>query len=135
MFALAWDTATKIDCWSERDGGPPDFVLTEGAGQGSCFVYFELTPGGVVGTHEDSAEETLAVLEGEVVATVNGERRTLRRGDVAIVPAHAPHRVENRSGAPARVLGVFAAERVRSRFEQPLRPFGLTELETPSPPA
>lgn len=134
MFTLAWKNATKIECWSERDGGAPDFVLTEGAGAGSCFVYFELTPGGVVGTHTDSAEETLAIMEGEVVATVNGKTQTLRVGDVAIVPAEAPHRIENRSAGPARVLGVFAANKVRSRFERPLQPFGLTDLETPSPP-
>jgi quercetin dioxygenase-like cupin family protein len=38
-----------------------------------AMVYFELEPGMHLGTHTDSAEELLVVLEGEVEATVGSE--------------------------------------------------------------
>lgn len=136
MHVLRWSDADKVECWSERDpAGPSDFVVTETAAAHSCLVTFEIAPGGAVGTHRDSAEETLVVVSGEVEATIGDTTRALAQGDVAIVPADAPHRIVNRGARPARLVGVFAAPKVLSRFERPLLPFGLTELETPTPPS
>jgi mannose-6-phosphate isomerase-like protein (cupin superfamily) len=47
-------------------------------------------------THEKS-DQVLLVIEGEVVAEIGGKKRSMREGDVCIVPAGTPHRFENQS--------------------------------------
>jgi mannose-6-phosphate isomerase-like protein (cupin superfamily) len=47
-------------------------------------------------------DERFELLEGELVAEVDGERRTLRPGDALEVPRGAVHEMWNRSEAPAR---------------------------------
>ena len=70
---------------------------------------FELPPGGATfPLHAHYAnEEMLMVLSGEVVLTgVNGAQRILQAGDVIACPAgrEGAHRLDNKSGDPARVL-------------------------------
>jgi quercetin dioxygenase-like cupin family protein len=73
----------------------------------TAIVYMELAPGAELPEHGDSAEEILVVLEGTVQATVGDERATLAEGQLAVVPAMAPHGLRNTSDRPARVLGFF----------------------------
>jgi quercetin dioxygenase-like cupin family protein len=60
--------------WNEQD--PSDrlrsaFALHKGMGsEQSAVVYFELEPGGAVGTHTDSAEEVVLVLDGTLQVTL-----------------------------------------------------------------
>src|SRR6185436_2527867 len=54
-------------------------------------VYMVFEPGGALPEHTDSAEEWLLVLEGTVEATVGDETGVLEAGQLALVPALAPH--------------------------------------------
>jgi quercetin dioxygenase-like cupin family protein len=73
-----------------------------------CDVYC-LSPGQAQRPHRhESADKVYAVLEGEVVVVVGGERRTLTAGDAVLAPAGEEHGVENAGTAPAALL-VFMA--------------------------
>lgn len=70
-----------------------------------------LAPGEASGdepeAHEDS-EQTLIVLEGEVFAEISDERKTLRTGDVVVIPAGVKHKFTNRSHRAAVTFNVYA---------------------------
>ena len=44
-------------------------------------------------TCDQDEDEWVAVLEGEAVLELDGERITLKRGDTLFIPAHTPHTV------------------------------------------
>ena len=70
-----------------------------------------LRPGqwsGAMGNEHPGSEQTLLVLEGEVVAEIGDERKVLRKGDVVIVPLKAPHRFGNESDSAAITFNVYA---------------------------
>ncbi len=84
----------------------------------TAMVYLELEPGMRLGTHTDSAEEILVVLEGEVEATVGSESGRLLEGGVVVVPAMEPHDVRNVGSTTARVAGIFGANATVAAFEE-----------------
>lgn len=138
MHALDLRGLTLHDCWNgERPASAkePHFRVAEGGGDDLAFIYCEIPPGGEVGTHQDSAEEFVHVIEGVLEGWIGKTRRTVRAGEVLFIPAMAPHGFRNTSPAGARFLGLFAASRVVSTFERPLAPWGERVLETPSPQA
>ncbi len=92
---------------------------------GIATVWMEVAPGAVLPEHTDSAEELLLVVDGEVEASVGGERATLRARELAVVPALAPHGLRNVTDRPARVLGVFASSTNIAVFSEPRGPEGL----------
>jgi quercetin dioxygenase-like cupin family protein len=53
------------------------------------FVSFE--PGAEAPRHVHEEEQIVIVLEGELVFDLDGEVRTLHRGDVAVIPSWVPH--------------------------------------------
>ena len=87
-------------------------------------VLFEIDPGNALATHTDSAEEVLLVLAGEGEAHVGGETARVRAGDVAVVPALAPHGIRNTGDTTLRVIGFFSSSTVMSTFEQGIGPEG-----------
>jgi quercetin dioxygenase-like cupin family protein len=92
-----------------RPGFRVGFPLTSQDGTAaSALVYMELEPGAELPLHQDSAEELLLVLDGELEATVGDEQGTLAERELALVPAMVPHGLRNASGRTARVLGFFA---------------------------
>lgn len=99
----------------------------------TALVYFELEPGDRVGTHTDSAEEILLILEGRAEATVGDEHGTLEVGSIALVPALEPHDVRNIGEGTLRVIGFFSSNSVVSVFEHALQPFGERVVGTPLP--
>jgi quercetin dioxygenase-like cupin family protein len=122
------------DEWSDADPSirlRSTFPLHRGTGaENSTVVYFELEPGKQIGTHTDSVEEVVLLLEGTVGVTVDGEEGKLSAGELALVPAMAPHTVRNIGSGPARGVGFFAAARVVSTFEHELSPSGLRVFDT-----
>jgi quercetin dioxygenase-like cupin family protein len=120
--------------WSQHDPSErlrSAFPLHRGAGsERAAVVYFELEPGGGVGSHTDSVEEVVLVLEGTVQVRLGDEQGQLSAGELALVPAMVPHDVRNTGSATARLIGFFASERVVSTFEQPLLPSGLSVFDT-----
>jgi quercetin dioxygenase-like cupin family protein len=145
MLVADLDAVELMD--SETAGGPirVNFPLHSALGTAStAAVLFELEPGNALATHADSAEEVLLVLAGEGEAHIGAERGRLRTGQVAVVPAMAPHGIRNVGHTPLRVLGLFSSSTVVSTFEEPLGPEGervtvagaltpiLARLEEPS---
>ena len=102
-----------------------NFPLHGGTGtKSTAVVYFEIEPGCRLGTHTDSAEETLLILEGEAEATVGDESGRVSAGDMAVVPALAPHALRHVGDETVRGVGVFSSNVVASVFDRPLMPFG-----------
>jgi mannose-6-phosphate isomerase-like protein (cupin superfamily) len=70
-----------------------------------------LAPGkssGPRGNEHPKSEQTLLVLEGELLAEIGREKTTLRKGDAVIVPPGAEHRFINHGGSPAVTFNVYA---------------------------
>jgi quercetin dioxygenase-like cupin family protein len=134
MIAADLHTLELQEEWSEEDSTlrlKSAFALHQGAGtEHSAVVYFELEPGNEVGTHTDSAEEVVLVLEGTVQVSLGDEQGQLSAGELALVPAMVPHSVRNVGSGAARCIGFFAGARVVSTFEQPLMPSGLRVFDT-----
>lgn len=87
-------------------------------------VYFELEPGSRVGSHTDSAEELLLILEGDGEATIGDEQGRAGAGTLLTVPAMEPHDIRNVGTGTLRVLGFFSASTVVATFTLPLAPGG-----------
>jgi quercetin dioxygenase-like cupin family protein len=85
-------------------------------------VYMVFEPGGALPEHTDSAEEWLLVLEGTVEATVGDETGIFEAGQLALVPAIAPHSARNVGDGPARILGFFGASTNVAHFTDELAP-------------
>ena len=92
----------------------------------TAVVYFEIAPGDRLGTHTDSAEEILYVVAGQGEAEVGDERGPVRAGDLAVIPALAPHGVVNTGDEPLKVVGFFCESEITSVFEESLQPMGQT---------
>ena len=93
---------------SNFEGHHVAFPVSSATGNAAtATVYMEFEPGAELPEHRDSAEELLLVLEGTVEAYVDGETTTLREGELAVVPAMAPHGTRNVSDKRARLIGFF----------------------------
>ena len=109
-----------------------NFPFYVGTGtKNTAIVYFELEPGYRLGSHTDSAEEILLILEGEAEATVGDEQGRVSAGDMAVVPAMVPHALRNVGDETVRVAGFFSSNVVVSTFDRPLMPFGERVVGTP----
>lgn len=86
----------------------------------SATVWINIAPGGELAEHTDTAEELLYVVQGEVEAAVGDEIGTLRAGDLAVVPAMAPHAFRNLGDEEARILGFFAGSTNVGTFTRPV---------------
>src|SRR5215218_6674422 len=101
------------------------FPLHSSAGTAStAAVLIELQPGATLPTHRDSPEETLLLLRGAVEAHVDGEVAALRAGELAVVPAMAPHGMTNHGDTVSLVLGFFSSSTVVATFDEPRTPEG-----------
>lgn len=112
---------------AETAGGPIHVAFPFHSGTGTAStaaVLFELEPGSALASHIDSAEEVLLILEGEGEAHVGDESGRVRAGQVAIVPAMAPHGLRNVGGKTLRVLGFFSSSTVVSTFQEFIGPEG-----------
>ena len=109
-----------------------NFPFYVGTGtRSTAVVYFEIEPGCRLGSHTDSAEEILLILEGEAEAMVGDERGLVSAGDMAVVPAMVPHALRNSGYETVRVAGFFSSNVVTSTFDRPLMPFGQRVVGTP----
>jgi quercetin dioxygenase-like cupin family protein len=97
----------------------------------SAVVYFELDPGFRLGTHTDSAEETILILQGEAEATVGAESGRIAAGELAVVPATVPHALRNVGEETLRVVGFFSSNVVTSVFDRPMMPNARRAAGTP----
>ena len=75
----------------------PGIIRQVVQGERQTLVRYVYQPGAVFPLHGHPQEQITAVLSGEIEFEVEGERYRLGAGDVAVIPAGAPH--------GARVLG------------------------------
>jgi len=107
------------------------FFLGTGT-KSTAVIYFEIEPGYRLGTHTDSAEEILLVLEGEAEVSLGDEQGRLSAGEMALVPAMVPHGLRNVGDeTDLRVAGFFSSNVIVSTFDQPMMPFGQRVVGTP----
>jgi quercetin dioxygenase-like cupin family protein len=81
-------------------------VLLDGAQTDGRYALIDMlvAPGGGPAPHRHDFEEMFHILDGEVTFTFRGETRVVTAGHTVNVPARAPHRFQNASGASARML-------------------------------
>lgn len=60
-------------------------------GQRSLTNFVNYEPGAVAPRHVHEEEQIVIVLEGELIFDLDGEVKTMRPGDVAVVPSWVPH--------------------------------------------
>jgi quercetin dioxygenase-like cupin family protein len=109
------------------------FPFFSGTGnESSSVVYFEIEQGRYLGTHADSAEEIVLILNGKVEASLGDEKGQLATGQAVLVPATVPHSIRNIGDGTARCVGFFSAATVVSTFDQPVMPHGQQAVGTPS---
>jgi quercetin dioxygenase-like cupin family protein len=139
MHAVNVDELELRDLWSDEDPAQrarvtfPVFHAT--GAKSTSVVYFELEPGDRIGSHTDSAEEILLLLEGTAEASVGDETGLLEQGSLAVVPALVPHDIRNTGDSPLRVLGFFSSNAIVSVFENAWQPAGARVVGTPLPEA
>ena len=135
MIAERIDELELMEVWYEDDPTmrlKVNFPFFLGTGtKSTAVVYFEIEPGHRLGTHTDSAEEILLILEGEAEVSLGDERGELSAGGMALVPAMEPHGLRNAGEETARVAGFFSSNVVVSTFDRPMMPFGQRVVGTP----
>jgi quercetin dioxygenase-like cupin family protein len=60
-------------------------------GQRSLTNFVNYEPGAEAPRHVHEEEQIVIVLEGELIFDLDGDVRTMRKGDVAVVPSWVPH--------------------------------------------
>jgi quercetin dioxygenase-like cupin family protein len=135
VIAERIDQLELLEAWYENDPTmrvKANFPFFVGSGtKNTAVVYFELEPGHRLGTHTDSAEEILLILEGTVEVSLGDERGRLSAGEMALVPAMVPHALRNVGEETVRVVGFFSSNVVVSTFDQPVMPFNQRVIGTP----
>ena len=135
MIAERIEDLELMEVWYEDDPTmrlKVNFPFFLGTGtKSTAVVYFEIEPGHRLGTHTDSAEEILLVLEGTAEVSLGDEQGRLSAGEMALVPAMEPHGLRNAGEDTVRVAGFFSSNVVVSTFDQPMMPFGQRVVGTP----
>lgn len=93
-------------------------------------VYFELNPGEELGSHTDSAEEVLLILEGKVEVIVGAEQAVVEAPGIALVPTLVPHNLRNVGDAQVKVAGVFPSRYLVATFDNEWQPDGTNVVDT-----
>ncbi len=135
MIAERIDQLELMEFWYEDDPTmrvKANFPFYVGTGtKNTAVVYFELEPGRRLGTHTDSAEEILLILQGTAEVSLGDEQGRLSAGEMAVVPAMVPHGLRNVGEETVRVVGFFSSNVVVSTFDQPMMPLGQRVVGTP----
>ena len=135
VIAERIDQLELMEVWYEDDPTmrlKVNFPFFLGTGtKSTAVVYFEIEPGHRLGTHTDSAEEILLILEGEAEVSLGDEQGRLSAGEMALVPAMVPHGMSNVGDETVRVAGFFSSNVVVSTFDRPMMPFGQRVVGTP----
>jgi quercetin dioxygenase-like cupin family protein len=135
VIAERIDQLELLEVWYENDPTmrlKVNFPFFVGTGtKSTAVVYFEIEPGHRLGTHTDSAEEILLILEGEAEVSLEDVQGRLSAGEMALVPAMVPHGMRNAGDETVRVVGFFSSNVVVSTFDQPMMPFGQRVVGTP----
>ena len=57
----------------------------------NMMTFFDLDPGSAIPPHKHPHEQISYIAKGSLTMTVGGETRTMREGDIAVVPPNVEH--------------------------------------------
>jgi quercetin dioxygenase-like cupin family protein len=69
----------------------PGLTFRPVLGEGVLTNFVQFTPGTEAPRHVHEEEQIVIVLDGEMSFDLDGDVRTMRKGDVAVIPAWVPH--------------------------------------------
>jgi quercetin dioxygenase-like cupin family protein len=69
----------------------PGLTFRPVLGQGVMTNFVHFDPGAEAPRHVHEEEQIVIVLDGEMTFDLDGDVRTMRQGDVAVIPAWVPH--------------------------------------------
>jgi quercetin dioxygenase-like cupin family protein len=69
----------------------PGFMFKEAHLDNVMVTWVEMEPGSILPEHKHDHEQISLIVEGALELTVGGTTRTMRKGDVAIVPSNVVH--------------------------------------------
>jgi mannose-6-phosphate isomerase-like protein (cupin superfamily) len=84
-------------------------MVGEEHGSGLTILFVDAPPGRGPSLHQHPYEEVFIVQEGEALVTAGDEQRTLRAGDVLIIPPDTPHAFTNTGDGPLRQIDIHVA--------------------------
>lgn len=96
----------------------------------TSLVYFELRPGEELGSHTDSAEEVLFIIEGKVEVVVGDESGVVEGPVLALVPTMEPHNLRNVGDVRVKVAGFFPSRYLIATFDNEWQPDGTNIIDT-----
>ncbi len=79
-------------------------------GENLMMSYVHLQPHSIVAEHSHHHEQMGMVLEGSFELTIDGESRTLNKGDTYLIPSHVKHSAKA-NDKPAIALDIFSPPR------------------------
>jgi quercetin dioxygenase-like cupin family protein len=82
----------------------------------STAIYFAMPPGKRLGRHTDTAEETQYVLSGSGDLLLDEGTKTVRAGDVFVLPEGAAHDLRNTGSDDLRIIAFFSAPQVEQHW-------------------
>jgi mannose-6-phosphate isomerase-like protein (cupin superfamily) len=88
------------------DGIAREFRGSDHGGLGISFLLVEAQPGQGPELHRHAYDEVIIVEEGRARFFVGDEERELGPGEIAVVPAGAPHRFVNVGDGPLRQVDI-----------------------------
>jgi quercetin dioxygenase-like cupin family protein len=83
----------------------------------SCTIYFAIAPGGRLGRHVDTAEETQYVLSGNGALLTDDGTQPIKAGDVFVLTEGTAHDLHNTGSEDLRVLAFFSKPQVEQHWD------------------
>jgi quercetin dioxygenase-like cupin family protein len=110
-------------------------ALTDPAGvvETLAAIVEEIAPGDKIPLHVHPIDELILYRSGDVVVTIGSERRLVKEGGVAFIPAGMPHATENRGDVTAFVFAVYPSTRIGIEYRE-RNPVPGTEDQGPQAP-
>lgn len=93
----------------------PGLTMRPFWGENLLVAVVDLEPNTVLPAHSHPHEQATYLLQGELEMNLNGERRTMRPGDLVIIPGGVEHSVVAGS-QPVRLLDMFSPVRQDLKF-------------------
>jgi mannose-6-phosphate isomerase-like protein (cupin superfamily) len=85
-------------------------------GVGVSLVMTEAAPGDGPSLHAHPYDEVHVVQEGKAAFAGGGKRGVLSAGDIVVIPAGVPHRLENCGRGTLRALGIHLSPRFATEW-------------------